>query len=363
MYNVLVVEDDSALRNNLTEFLQAEGYKTLTASNGLEAKTITQNINPDLIICDIMMPIMNGIQLKEYFNSKDELKSIPFIFLTAKSELQDIRTGMNSGADDYLIKPFKFDDLLHSINTRFEKKERMFKCLNEIKDTVTIYLPHELRTPLFSINGFADILSQEIDNLSKDEILDFVNNIKSAGMRLKSRIEKFLLFTEINNNLDNKINCIKPIQDVSQICYENLYELIYKNDNNRNRFNDITIFPFPPANLFIYQSYFNFIFSELIENAVKFSKEGTQITINGLLEDDYFKLSVRDCGCGMSNNEINSIREFKQFNKNDMLQEGLGFGLIIIKKIIELYDGKLEIESELGKSTSVSISIKLNKSN
>ncbi len=126
MRRSLIIEDDSFIRENVSEALRLSGYETFAASNGKEGLEIALKIIPDLIICDIMMPIMDGYEVKKALGEKTETKSIPFIFLTAKAETKELRYGMALGADDYIVKPFEIKDLLKSIEMRFEKIESYY---------------------------------------------------------------------------------------------------------------------------------------------------------------------------------------------------------------------------------------------
>jgi len=118
---VLLVEDEQILRENIAQFLELKKFKVIQAKNGLEADYILKKANPDIIICDISMPFMNGIQLLKQVRKNDQYNHIPFIFLTAKAEKEDLRSGMVSGADDYIIKPFTFSELFNSIQKRIER--------------------------------------------------------------------------------------------------------------------------------------------------------------------------------------------------------------------------------------------------
>mgnify|MGYP000866865165 CR=1 FL=1 len=363
MHHILVVEDDKILRNNIIEFLESEGFSTSSAMDGEDALSEIKDITPDLILCDIMMPKMNGIELSDFLHKQESFNTVPFIFLTAKADPSDIRKGMNAGADDYIIKPFNFDDLLKSINKRLLKKEIFNKRYEEVTESITKHLPHELRTPLFAVNGLSEMLLEELEHLSKDEIFNIVKNIKSSGERISERLEKFLLYAELNIISNSKSFYHNLKNDKTYVEQDIVTRLINRVAENKNRINDIEIGAIPECTLFMYNSYFNFIVNELIDNALKFSKEGTTINVKGSLRENYFTLSIEDNGCGLKQEEIENIRAFKQFNKNDMLQEGLGFGLTIIQKIVELYDCYLLIRSMPGESTQIDVSFKLNKSN
>lgn len=121
MKKILVIEDNPEVRENTHEILELAGYEVVTAPNGKAGVELAQKENPDLIICDIMMPELDGYGVLHILNKKPETARIPFIFLTAKTEKTDIRKGMNLGADDYLTKPFDDTDLLNAIEARLRK--------------------------------------------------------------------------------------------------------------------------------------------------------------------------------------------------------------------------------------------------
>ena len=127
MKKILIIEDNDEVRENLEEILDLYGYDTTTAENGKVGieKAITNP--PDLILCDIMMPELDGFGTLNILSKKPATADIPFVFLTAKSEKEDFRRGMNLGADDYVTKPFYKDELLQVIETRLKKSERLKK--------------------------------------------------------------------------------------------------------------------------------------------------------------------------------------------------------------------------------------------
>ena len=121
MKKILVIEDDLVLRRTLRELLETNNYKIFSAEDGLEGVKLAKEIKPDLIICDIMMPRLSGIGVVNELKKDNIFAAVPFIFLTAKSELTDMRKGMEIGADDYITKPFKAETILKAISARLEK--------------------------------------------------------------------------------------------------------------------------------------------------------------------------------------------------------------------------------------------------
>ncbi|WP_299799362.1 response regulator [uncultured Maribacter sp.] len=131
MKRILLIEDDKALRENTEELLELSDYSVITASNGrIGIEAAIENL-PDLIICDIMMPEVDGYGVLENLSSNEKTKQIPFIFLSAKTEHKEIRKGMDLGADDYLTKPFEEEDLMSAVESRLAKAELLVRMQDE----------------------------------------------------------------------------------------------------------------------------------------------------------------------------------------------------------------------------------------
>ncbi|TDQ21955.1 response regulator [Tenacibaculum caenipelagi] len=121
MKKVLLIEDDAILRENTSELLELSNYEVITASNGKIGLNKAIKMLPDIIVCDILMPEMDGYSVFQELTKHSTTKHIPFVFLSAKTERQDIRKGMNMGADDYLTKPFNEEELINTIESRIAK--------------------------------------------------------------------------------------------------------------------------------------------------------------------------------------------------------------------------------------------------
>jgi CRP-like cAMP-binding protein/CheY-like chemotaxis protein len=123
MKTILIIEDNTDVRENTSEILELANYRVLQAENGKIGVEVAQKMKPDLIICDIMMPVLDGYGVIHLLNKNPETASIPFIFLTAKTERLDIRKGREMGADDYISKPFDDIELLNAIESRLKKSQ------------------------------------------------------------------------------------------------------------------------------------------------------------------------------------------------------------------------------------------------
>ncbi|RMF01214.1 MAG: response regulator [Bacteroidetes bacterium] len=125
MKTILIIEDQPEVRENLAELLELSNYRVLTAENGKVGVQLVSQHNPDLILCDVMMPELDGFGVLRILERKPETARIPFIFLTAKAEKADFRRGMNLGADDYITKPYDEIELLNAVEMRLKKSERL----------------------------------------------------------------------------------------------------------------------------------------------------------------------------------------------------------------------------------------------
>ena len=127
MKKILVIEDEPEMRRNITALLRYHDYEPIAAENGRQGVEAARRENPDLILCDVMMPELDGYAVLQALQADASLTRIPFIFLTAKGEKEDLRSGMNLGADDYLTKPVANADLVRAIETRLRRSEQQVK--------------------------------------------------------------------------------------------------------------------------------------------------------------------------------------------------------------------------------------------
>lgn len=140
MKKILVIEDNSEVRENIAEILELSNYEVFTAEDGKKGVELALREKPDLIVCDIMMPVLDGYGVLHLLNKHVETYGIPFIFLTAKSEKTDLRKGMEMGADDYITKPFDGIELLSAIEVRLKKSELIKQNASNNNDDVSGFI-------------------------------------------------------------------------------------------------------------------------------------------------------------------------------------------------------------------------------
>ncbi|MGE5409975.1 MAG: response regulator [Clostridiales bacterium] len=361
--SILIVDDEPEVRNNLAELLDNFGYKSIQATDGSDAfsyleNSILKNSLPDLIISDIMMPRMNGFKLLETVQENPILQNIPFILLTAKNDDVSFRGGMNHGADDFITKPYDASELLKAIEVRLNKSKRASVAVDEVVNNILMYVPHELRTPLSSISGFSQLITESYYFLSADEIYDMVSKIDQSNKRLHRTVEKFIALSEIIC-IQSDVNRKNELKDR----YLNETEFVIRGSalakaDEYGRTDDIK-YHLTSSGALITEEFLHLMVMELTENAMKFSQSGTPVEISSRTEDDLFILSIKDYGKGMSIEEIAKISAFIQFGRKFHQQEGNGLGLTIVQKAADLFSGSVMIVSERNKYTHVTVTLRL----
>jgi CRP-like cAMP-binding protein/CheY-like chemotaxis protein len=176
---IMVIEDNAAIRGNVVEILEMAGYKVLSADNGKTGVNLICKHIPDVILCDIMMPELDGYGVLYLLNKKPETSHIPFIFLTAKAEHIDLRKGMEMGADDYLTKPFDHIELLSAVESRLKKKEQQQQFYSKTLD--------ELNKLISKVDGLAElagiIQGRRTRSFKKGQVVYYEGD-KSQGLYL-----------------------------------------------------------------------------------------------------------------------------------------------------------------------------------
>lgn len=249
MKTILLIEDDRALRENTAELLELSGYSVLTAANGKIGIEVAKKNLPHVIICDIMMPIIDGYGVLQNLSSDQNTKQIPFIFLSAKTEHKEIRKGMDLGADDYLTKPFEEDDLISAVESRLAKSEllsRMFgktsnkkdvskdkmRNLNELKyffDENGEVVDFDEGETIYQEGSRSSMIYLILKGLVKCHVMDadgkeLITSLYSAN--------DFLGFTSFLDNVPYKESAttIEPVA-LAGISKDSLNEILKKNNN------------------------------------------------------------------------------------------------------------------------------------
>jgi signal transduction histidine kinase len=356
---VLVIDDTADIRMIISETLKFYGYQAIAAADGASGIQLAREQRPDLIICDINMPGLDGYGTLTALREDETTATIPFIFLSGATEKINVRRGMELGADDYLTKPFTHKELLAAVSTRLEKQAELQrhseKKLDELRGNITLALPHELRTPLNGILGLATMLMEDYATLPPEEVLESARYIHESALRLHRLIENFLVFSQIElmASESKKIEVSSACEPVA--AEQVLPEVATKIAARYGREADLTV-KVEPARLLIPAENFRKIVEELIDNAFKFSERGTAVEATASIANHAFHLTVTDHGRGMTPEQIARVGPHMQFDRKTFEQQGAGLGLIIAKRLTELLGGQMEIMGTPSQQTSVRFS-------
>lgn len=356
---VLVIDDTADIRLIISEYLNLHGFVTLDAEDGVTGIQIAREQLPDLIICDINMPNMDGYATLTALREGEATASIPFIFLSGAADKINMRRGMELGADDYLTKPFTHKELMAAVNTRLEKQAEMQrrsdKKLNELRGNITLALPHELRTPLNGIMGLANILIEDYANLPPEEILETARYLHDSALRLHRLIENFLVFSQIEL-MANEGKLIEVSDSLAPVPVQELAPEVARAVAAQHQRPADLVLAVGEANLLIPRENLKKIVEELVDNAFKFSEAGQPVRIAAENRGSTFHLTVTDHGRGMTAEQIARVAPHMQFDRKTYEQQGAGLGLIIAKRLTELLGGQMLITSRPGVETTVRVS-------
>ena len=361
MTKVLVIEDEEDSLELVQMILKREGFEVFEAATGLEGLKLAQEVTPDLIISDIMMPGFDGYQVLNALRQDKRTMAIPFIFLTAKSDKRELRLGMELGADDYLTKPFSRKELLEAINSRLVKRAIIQNYstsqVNELGNKITNFLPHEFLTPLSVILMSSEILIKHSNSIEPAKIREMGQNIHNMAARLKRQIQNFLLRTELEVLAQDQSRLEVVRNNLVKSSSELLTPLALEKARQFSRQEDLKLNLIPEAPVKIKPEHLKKLVEELLDNAFNFSPPGSPVSLNTRFTPDTTKLIllVQNQGRGMTAEQISKVGIFSQFDREKYEQQGLGLGLIIVKQLTEIYQGTLTITSEPGSQTLIRV--------
>jgi signal transduction histidine kinase len=356
MPKILVIDDDDALREIIQLSLEQEGFEVIQADDGAGGVQLASAELPDLILCDVRMERMDGYRTLAALRQDSVTAPIPVILMTGMADTAGMRQGMELGADDYLSKPFAVPQLLAAVNARLRKhqtvREVAERKLAELRASISLALPHELLTPLNGILGFSDILISDHTRLQSGEIVAMSEAIRDSAKRLHRLIENFLIFAQIELLQADQLHSLregrtpdarKPLERVARLRAERL-----------SRSGDLVL-DLSDAAVAMSEEYFTKIVDELLENAFKFSAPGSPVKVQSEPRDGWLVLRIADHGRGMKVEHIAEVGAYMQFERKIYEQQGSGLGLSVAKRLTELHQGELSIDSQIGVGTTVEV--------
>jgi len=340
MPTLILIEDNAPLRENTKMLIELNGYEVHAFDSGPPALQKIEEGVPDLVLCDIVLPGMTGYDILDRVRKMPSGGEVPFIFLSALAEKDQVREGMNLGADDYVTKPFTSDGLLAAIKSRLERSEKRRTAAELERQRFQAqkleYFPHEIRTPLNGIIGGIGILRADEKKFGGDvkEILDLMED---AANRLERTALNYILYLSLSAGID-PFHSTTPVEAGLLVA-----SVATRLAQEAGRENDLVLHTVEtPTHC---GNCLDRIASEVVSNAFKFSPPGSKVEVKMSKSGGHLTLTCRDHGCGMTEEEIAAIGPFKQFHRDEREQQGLGLGLAICKAQIKCSGCHLSIKS------------------
>lgn len=363
--SVLVVDDNPLIVNVLKSLLGAAGYQVYTSTNGEEALGCLNEKLIDVIICDVMMPRMDGYELHHKVRGQSEYSHIPFLFLTALSDNLEVHRGKEIGADDYLVKPFDPHSLLAVVRGKIARSRNLKNLSEEKYDSyrkkVIHTLSHEFRTPLVAINTGTELLLEQQGRLDGQKMHSLLEAIRRGGQRLERLVNDFMLMQQIEAGIAARLfgtrACNRVVGDMISQFVEGKRPGLQE-ENFSIEFNNLV----RESEVLVYEPHVHDILSRLVSNAVKFSSTSPQrcVEICAYPQEKEIVIEVRDRGIGIDPAKVRqAIDVFGQIDREKLEQQGGGLGLAIASRYASINQGRLEFESRAGGGTTVSLYLPL----
>ncbi|MBW2476581.1 MAG: response regulator [Deltaproteobacteria bacterium] len=351
--SILIVDDEDIIRDLCARTLK--DYRLLQAENGKEALDLLARESVDLILVDVMMPIMNGLDLLQKVKQDDPDQLV--IIMTGYADKDIILRALKAEADDFIQKPINLLQLRTAVEKALEKKRLRreiseLKQLDRMKADFLGLISHKLRTPTTSISLFIQNLASGAIAFDDENFKQALSAIRDESDYLAYLISDLLYYSDfILRDATPKV----AKQDVRDIAIAVLAEkrdlamqknLALKSTLNGN---------WPP--LYLDRQRISFALSALLDNAIKFTQEGGEVVLSGTIERTELRLSITDNGPGIAENELPKVFEkFYQIDPGHTGQvRGFGLGLFYARQFIRDHGGSLELTSAPGSGTTATI--------
>ena len=375
---ILIVDDNPTNCQLLAKRLSRQGYRCSQALSGQQALQMVAEQTPDIVLLDMMMPEMDGLEVLAILRRSHDSISLPVLMVTARNEGEDVVSAFAAGANDYIEKPVDFpvlvarlqhhlehkrlDDEVKTSRARLEEQNRKLAVANQYKDNFLSSMSHELRTPLNAVLGFSEVLLDEMLGPLNDKQKQYCGEIYNSGSYLLLIINDLLDLSKIEAGkleLELQSSEVRPLLEavlglMKEKAQRRGINLVCDIDERLDR---VEWDPLRVKQMLI----------NLLGNALKFTESGKRVTLSaGMAGDNEVILSVADEGCGISSADL--ARIFQPFEQaaSPMRKthvEGTGLGLALVSRLAALHGGRVEVESEVAVGSRFTLYLPRNRGN
>ncbi|WP_208643469.1 sensor histidine kinase [Pedobacter miscanthi] len=339
---VLLVDDNADMRDYLKRLLQPE-FTVYTAVNGADALEQLMSLSPDLILSDIMMPVMDGKALLAKLREKEEKHWIPLIFLSARAGEESRIDGLEAGADDYLVKPFSGQELLSKVRAQIKINRIRRHNEQHMRDFVAV-ATHELKTPLTALSGYVQVIEMKARKLQEESLTHVADRARHQVIKMSKLVDDLLDVSK----LDEGMLYLKPEHfDLNELINETILDVQSTASKHQISYGGKGNLKLSADRDKIGQ-----VITNLLVNAVKYAPEAPQIDVFTETDGNMLTVGIRDYGIGIKNEDQQHV--FKRFYRTDSAHrgfQGFGIGLYLCSEIINRHGGHINLESEPDKGS------------
>lgn len=355
---ILIVDDIPDNLRVLGNIIKEEGYKIAIASNGRQALTIVNSILPDLILLDVSMPEMDGLEVCRRIKDDPKIADIPVIFLTARTDSEDVLKGFEAGGVDYIPKPFKQKELLARIRTQLEIRSNRTKLLEDAKqlkeliatkDKFFSIIAHDLKSPFHALLGLSEVLKEDMDVLSKDEMKKYANMIYNSAAEAFKLLENLLNWSRMQTGK----------MEYNPFRYEVIHSVTSAVSllTGTAESKGIQLSHSVEGGVFVHadKNMIDTVVRNIVSNSIKFSMPGNYVKVSSSMLNENVLIKIEDNGIGMKEEVKNNLFALDKGHSSlgTQNERGTGLGLILCRDMIEMHKGKIWVDSEPGKGTTV----------
>jgi signal transduction histidine kinase len=339
---VMIVDDNVDTVELLSKRFRALGYDIATAYDGEQALRMVGESRPDLIVLDIMMPKVDGYEVCRQLKGNESTKHIPILMLTAKSEVPEKIRGLDTGADEYLTKPFDYNELAARVRSLLAKKEASIELAQKEKRAALDYMvdevSHEVRNPLVAIGGFARRIAKNLP--AGDPNRKYIEIILENVTSLEKMVTQLVA-------LKSAVVSTPKAEDIN-----GLVGLVLDRFKQRLKDSGISVVTHymknPPMVPVDHENMVRAV-TNIIENGIEAMENSSrkELTVSTRVNDDWLEIEIADCGRGISPDIINNI--YDPFFTSKIY--GPGLGLTFALKTIRSHGGTISVLSEVGQGS------------